>query len=103
MSGTEPAAVPEFYGPSDAELRSILGEAHTIAVVGLSSKPERPSFRVARYLQGKGYQVIPVNPHEGEVLGEPAYPSLAAIPADVVVDVVDVFRRAEYTPAVAAG
>jgi uncharacterized protein len=86
--------------PSDAELRSILGEARTIAVVGLSSKPDRPSYGVARYLREKGYTIVPVNPNETEVLGMPAYPSLLDVP--VPVDVVDVFRRAEQTPPVAA-
>jgi uncharacterized protein len=91
----------ETYVPSDPELRSILGDARTIAVVGLSSNPERPSYEVAEYLQSKGYRIVPVNPNETEVLGERAYPSLADIPADIEVDVVDVFRRAEQTPEVA--
>jgi len=85
--------------PSDQELRSILGEAQTIAVVGLSSKTYRDSYSVAGYLQTKGYRIIPVNPNETEVLGERAYPSLLEVPEKV--DVVDVFRRAEYTPEVA--
>jgi predicted CoA-binding protein len=87
--------------PDDRELRALLGEAHVVAVVGLSSKPDRPSHDVARSLQEHGYRVIPVNPHETEVLGERAYPSLLDIPEDVRVDVVDVFRRAEETPDVA--
>jgi uncharacterized protein len=87
--------------PEDRELRALLGEAHTIAVVGLSSKEGRPSFSVARYLQTHGYRIVPVNPRETEVLGEPAYPSLRDIPEDLSVDVVDVFRRAEETPEVA--
>ena len=91
----------ETYVPSDHELRSILGDAHTIAVVGLSSNPERPSYEVAEYLQSKGYRIVPVNPNETEVLGERAYPTLADIPSDVEIDVVDVFRRAEQTPAIA--
>jgi hypothetical protein len=74
---------------------------HTIAVVGLSSRPGRPSFEVARYLQRHGYRIVPVNPNETEVLGEPAYASLRDLPADLPVDVVDVFRRAEHTPEVA--
>ena len=88
--------------PSDQELRSILGQARTIAVVGLSSDPKRASHRVAGYLQGKGYRIVPVNPNETEVLGERAYPSLRDIPDDVRVDVVDVFRRPEATPEIAA-
>ena len=88
-------------GPSDAELRSILGDARTIAVVGLSSRPDRPSYDVARYLQEHGYRIVPVNPNETEVLGERSFPSLADIPPDIEVDVVDVFRRAEDTPPIA--
>jgi len=88
-------------GPSDAELRSILGGARTIAVVGLSSDPRRPSYEVAEFLQEKGYRILPVNPRETEVLGEPAFPSLPDVPADVGIDVVNVFRRAEETPPIA--
>ena len=87
--------------PEDRELRALLGDARTIAVVGLSSKPDRPSNGVAAYLQGHGYRIVPVNPNETDVLGERAYPSLRDLPEDMHVDVVDVFRRAEETPAVA--
>lgn len=87
--------------PEDRELRALLGEARTIAVVGLSSKPNRPSFGVASYLQEHGYTIVPVNPNETEVLGEAASPSLLALPSALQIDVVDVFRRAEETPAVA--
>jgi uncharacterized protein len=87
--------------PEDRELRALLGDAHTIAVVGLSSKPNRPSHGVAAYLQGRGYRIVPVNPRETEVLGELAYASLRELPDDIRVDVVDVFRRAEETPEVA--
>jgi hypothetical protein len=95
MSETRPV------GPSDAELRSILGDARTIAVVGLSSRPDRPSHDVAAYLQQHGYRIVPVNPNETEVLGERAYASLADIPPEIEIDVVDVFRRAEDTPPIA--
>ncbi len=94
-------SLPEAYGPSDVELRSILGDAETIAVVGLSSNPFRDSFEVAEYLRSKGYRIVPVNPNETEVLGEKAYPSLLDVPKDVRIDVVDVFRRAADTPPVA--
>jgi uncharacterized protein len=87
--------------PEDRELRALLGEAHTIAVVGLSSKPGRPSLGVAGYLQEHGYRIVPVNPRETEVLGERAYATLTDIPSHVRIDVVDVFRRAEDTPDVA--
>lgn len=87
--------------PPDAELRALLGQARTIAVVGLSSKPGRPSHDVAAYLQDHGYRIVPVNPNETEILGERAYPSLADVPRDPRIDVVDVFRRPEFTPQVA--
>lgn len=89
------------YVPSDRELRSILGDARTIAVVGLSANPGRPSHEVARFLRSRGYRIVPVNPNETEVLGERSYPSLLDVPEQVQVDVVDVFRRAEHTPLVA--
>jgi predicted CoA-binding protein len=94
-------AVEGAVVPEDRELRALLGDARTIAIVGLSSKPDRPSLAIAQYLQDKGYRVIPVNPRETEVVGERAYATLPDIPKDVRVDVVDVFRRAEETPAVA--
>jgi predicted CoA-binding protein len=85
----------------ERELRSLLGEADVIAVVGISSKPWRPSHDVASYLQAHGYRIVPINPNQAEVLGEHAYPSLLDVPRELRVDVVDVFRRAEHTPAVA--
>ncbi len=87
--------------PADPELRALLGDARTIAVVGLSSKPWRPSHRVAAYLQRRGYRIVPVNPNEVEVLGERAFPSLEAVPPEVRIDVVDVFRRPEHAPELA--
>ena len=87
--------------PEERHLRSLLGEAEVIAVVGISSKPWRPSHEVASYLQQHGYRIVPVNPNEDEVLGERVYRSLFDIPKDLHVDVVDVFRRAEHTPEVA--
>lgn len=80
----------------------ILTESHTIAVVGLSSKPNRDSFRVAQFLKDRGYRILPVNPRESSVLGEKAYAKLEDIPAEIQVDVVDVFRRPEETPDIAA-
>jgi predicted CoA-binding protein len=74
----------------------ILKTCHTIAVVGLSPDPARPSYAVARYMKRAGYCIIPVNPAVKEVLGEVCYPDLASIP--VPVDVVDVFRRSENVP-----
>jgi predicted CoA-binding protein len=74
----------------------ILNSSRTIAVVGLSSKPDRPSYKVASHLKEQGYKIIPVNPTEKEILGELCYPDLASIPESV--DVVDVFRRSEEVP-----
>ena len=76
-----------------ATLKTLLEEAQTIAVVGLSDKPERASYGVAQYLQKAGYRIIPVNPMIDQVLGEKAYPSLRDIPEKV--DIVDIFRRSE--------
>jgi predicted CoA-binding protein len=81
--------------PSDDALRSLLEKGRTIAVVGLSDKPERESNGVARYLIGQGYTVVPVNPAVPEVLGLPSYPSIAAIPSGVTVDIVDIFRHSD--------
>jgi uncharacterized protein len=77
----------------------ILSEAHTIALVGASPNPSRPSHQVMRYLLGVGYRVIPVRPLVLEVLGVPCVASLAEI--DEPIDLVDVFRRAEFCPGVA--
>src|SRR5580692_9662851 len=74
----------------------ILQSAHTIAVVGLSSKRYRPSYGVAEYMQRAGYRIIPVNPEETEVLGEKAYPDLDSVPESI--DIVDIFRRSEFVP-----
>lgn len=74
-------------------LRALLGQARTIAVVGLSPKPERPSHGVARYLQRAGYRIVPVNPGHPEILAERSYPSLTAAAGDHRIDIVDVFRR----------
>jgi len=76
----------------------ILNSSRVIAVVGLSAKPDRPSYRVASYLKENGYKVIPVNPGEAEILGEVCYPDLSSIPEPV--DVIDIFRRAEEVPAI---
>jgi uncharacterized protein len=85
---------------TDAELARLLREARTIAVVGLSANASRDSHRVARYLQDRGYEIIPVNPGLEEVLGVPAVANLAAIGRSV--DIVNVFRRKEFLPAIAA-
>jgi len=82
--------------PPPEEVRALLRRARTIAVVGLSPKPSRPSNSVARYLQRAGYRIIPVNPGHAEILGEPSYPTLGAAARDQALDVVDVFRRSEH-------
>lgn len=86
--------------PPPKELRDLLRRAHTIAVVGLSPKPIRPSNSVARFLQKAGYRVIPINPGHDEILGEKCYPSLDAAARDHAIDIVDVFRRSELAGAV---
>ena len=81
--------------PSPDELRALLRRARTVAVVGLSPKPIRPSHSVARYLQRAGYRIVPVNPGHAEILGEKSYPTLADAARDHTIDLVDVFRRSE--------
>ena len=76
----------------------ILKSAKTIAVVGLSGNPMRPSNGVSEYMQRLGYRIIPVNPNETEVLGEPSYARLEDVPEKI--DIVDVFRRPEHVPGI---
>ncbi|MCI4325988.1 MAG: CoA-binding protein [Thermoplasmata archaeon] len=83
---------------ADARMREVLTKAETIAVVGLSEKPERDSHQIAAYLRSVGYRVIPVNPAVTEVLGERAYPSLSAIPPEIRIDIADLFRRSDQVP-----
>ena len=85
--------------PSDQELKQILTDATTIAMVGASSNPEKASYGIMQKLQKAGYRVIPVNPRETEILGERSYPSLVDVPERI--DIVDVFRRAEDAPGIA--
>lgn len=82
------------------EIREILSNARVIAVVGLSPKAGRPSNGVAAYLKKAGYKIIPINPGQTEILGEKCYKSLLDVPEKI--DIVDVFRRPEEVPAVAA-
>lgn len=84
------------YAPDDDRLRELLASWRTIAVIGLSPDPWRPSFGVARYLIDSGFDVIPVHPDAQEVLGRTAYPRLADV--ERPIDCVDVFRRPEFTP-----
>lgn len=78
------------------KINEILKYARTIAVVGLSANPRRPSYSVSQYMQSAGYRIFPVNPSESEVLGEKAYTTLDEIPEPV--DIVNVFRRSEFVP-----
>jgi predicted CoA-binding protein len=88
------------HNPPDDVLRGILESARTIAMVGASSNPERTSHGIMKYLLEVGYHVIPVNPRETEVLGQPAVARLADITD--AVDIVDVFRKSEETPGIAS-
>ena len=81
-------------------IAQILQTSKTIAVVGLSSKPERASYQVAAYLQRHGYRIIPVNPRETQVLGEQAYATLRDVP--LAIDIVDVFRESSAVPEIVA-
>ena len=83
-----------------SDIDKILESCKTVAVVGLSPRPERDSNGVAAYLQENGYRIIPVNPSASEILGETCYPDLASIPEPI--DVVDIFRRPEEVPAIVA-
>jgi uncharacterized protein len=83
---------------SDEQIRELLRSTKTIAVVGMSSNPMRPSFGVSRFLQRQGFRVIPVNPNEREVLGERAYRSVKDVPD--AIDIVKVFRRPARVPEV---
>lgn len=87
-----------FVNPSPEQIRGRLLKVRTIAVLGLSPRPDRPSHQVAKALQRFGYRIIPVRPAVREVLGEKAYPDLASIPE--AVDLVDVFRAAEHLDAI---
>jgi predicted CoA-binding protein len=87
-----------FSNPKEEELKALLEKTRTIAVVGLSPRPERPSHRIARRLQDWGYRVIPVRPALDSVLGEKAYARLSDVP--VAIDLVNVFRAASLVDAV---
>lgn len=87
-----------FTNPSPEDICRLLREVRSVAVVGLSPNPGRPSFRVAQALQSFGYRIFPVRPLITEVLGEKAYPDLESLPE--VPDIVDVFRASEHVPAI---
>lgn len=87
-----------FTNPEPEQIRQLLQQVRSIAVVGLSPNQSRPSFGVAQGLQGFGYRIMPVRPMVAEVLGEKAYPDLESIPE--LPDIVDVFRAPEFVPAI---
>ena len=86
------------YSASPEEIKAILRNYKVVAVVGLSPKPERPSFKVAQYLKEHGYRIVPVNPGQKEILGEKCYLRLSDTPFPV--EVVDIFRNVEAIPAI---
>jgi len=90
--------LPDGAPPSADPILDILTKYKTIAVVGLSSNPARPSHGVTEYMQSSGYLIVPVNPNEREVLGEPSYARLEDVPRKI--EIVDVFRRPEEVPPV---
>jgi hypothetical protein len=95
----EPVCEVPAFELIEAEVEAILKDMRTIAVVGISDKPDRDSSKVAQYLQQKGFRIIPVNPTIKEVLGEVAYPDLRSIPRSFFpIDVVDIFRKHEAVP-----
>ena len=79
----------------DEELKEMFISCKTVAVVGISPKEDRPSYRVASYLKSKGYRIIPIRPNGDVILGEKVYHSLMKIPKEVKIDLVDIFRRSE--------
>jgi len=87
-----------YTNPPPEEIRRLFHEVRSIAVIGLSPNPSRPSFRVAQGLQSRGYRIVPVRPATDEVLGEKAYPDLESLPE--LPDIVDVFRAPEHVPGI---
>ncbi len=85
---------------TDPEIRDLLKQSRTIAVVGLSPNPARPSNSVSRYMQRSGYTIVPVNPGHGEILGEKCYRTLTEAAREHEIDIVDVFRRSEHVGAI---
>src|SRR5699024_1053507 len=88
-----------WKNPENEQVKSILEEATTIAVVGLSNNPERTSYQISKDMQDNGYKIIPVNPKVDEVLGEKAYASLLDVKENI--DIINVFRRSEHLPSIA--
>lgn len=97
MTEKQSCEFPES-NPLEDEIKGILENSKIIAIVGLSDKPERDSYMVAKYLKDHGYTIVPVNPTKTEILGEKVYPDLASIPFQV--DIVDIFRNVEAIPGI---
>ena len=93
MSSSDSSA-PDVASP---DLTTVLDDARVLAVVGCSDDPTRTSYRIAQYMQEHGYRIIPVNPNADEILGERAYPDLPSLPADVEIDIVNIFRAPQHT------
>jgi len=89
-----------WHNPTEDRIRELLAGSRSIAVVGCSPKPERTSHQIAAFLIERGYHVIPVHPGAETILGQKVYPTLADIPE--AVDIVNVFRKPEFTPPIAA-
>lgn len=77
-----------------------LDQIKTIAIIGLSDKPDRPSYQVAQYLINQGYKIIPVNPNINEVFEQKSYPDIGSIPLETEIDIIDIFRKSEDTPGI---
>ena len=77
-----------------------LNQAKTIAIIGLSDKPDRPSFQVAQYLINQGYKIIPINPNIDQVFDQKSYSNLASIPSEINIDIIDVLRKSEDVPSI---
>jgi len=86
--------MPNVQSP---DLRSVLESARVIGVVGASANSSRTSHKIARYMQDRGYTIVPVNPTYDEVLGEPCYPDLPSVPDEIEIDIVDIFRAPKHT------
>lgn len=83
--------------PFNDQIKDILENSKTVAVIGCSSNPYRTSFHIAKYLRENGFTIIPINPNENEVFGEESYDSILDLPDDVQVDIIDIFRNKKYT------
>ncbi|WP_158278624.1 CoA-binding protein [Rhodohalobacter mucosus] len=85
-----------FQKRSSDELKELLSNVKTIAVIGCSSNPNRTSYHIAEYLMSAGFTIYPVNPNESEVLGRQSYPSLDDLPENISIDLIDIFRNKRY-------